>query len=424
MIKFPEKGSGVYDILEGWIRFEKESGFDKFEKNFFAVEGPKLISSRDIPWGDRVRHLVAEAYNRFMFFEDWVSSGVTRMHDEVVSMIGDLLGNQSAAGNITTGGSESNFCAMFTAKSRALSTGKSKPGRSASIVLPKTAHYSFFKACHLFDLTPIIVEPIPGTVYKVDPEAMREAVRGDTIAIVATAGTWPFGTVEPIAEIGKIAEDKDLYFHVDACIGGFLLPFLERGGYEMEIPEWDFRVKGVSSISADFHKNGMVPPPTSCIIYRNEELLNFARKIAYPKGCLTGSRSAGPIAAAWTMLKLAGLEGYITIAKKSMELTEIMLNGARQIGLKTVPENKVNFTTIYSDGYDLMPVIDELRKNGWIFKTTTSFQPVGISVIVMPQNEAQIEAFLDDLGKNMKLAEPIESKAKMKVYGPEYPMIY
>ena len=364
MIKFPEKGSGLYDILEDWIRFEKKSGFDKFEKNFFAVEGPKLISSRDIPWGDRVRNLVAEAYNRFLFFEDRISPGVTRMHDEVISMIGGLMRNQSAAGNITTRGSESNFCAMFTAKSRALSIGKSKRGRSASIVLPKTAHYSFFKGCHLFDLTPIIVEPIPGTVYKVDPEAMRRAVRSDTIAIVATAGTYPFGTVEPIAEIGEIAEEKELYFHVDACIGGFLLPFLEISGYEMEIPKWDFRVKGVSSISADFHKNGMVPPPTSCIIYRDNELLSFAKKIAYPKGCLTGSRPAGPIAAAWTMLKLVGIGGYITIAKKCMELTEIMLNGAKQIGLKTVPENKVNFTTIYSDEYDLMTVIDELRKNG------------------------------------------------------------
>ncbi len=424
MLKFPQKGSGKYEVLDRWIAFEKESGFDRFQKNLFAVEGPKLISSRDIPWGDEVRHSVAEAYNRFMFFEDWVSAGVTKMHDEVISMVGDILGNENAVGNITTGGSESNFCAMLAAKARALSTGKSKPGHNGSIILPKTAHYSFFKACHLFDLTPIIVEPIPGTVYKIDPEDMRRAVRDDTIAIVATAGTWPFGTVEPIGEIGEIAEEKDLYFHVDACIGGFLLPFLERGGYKMEIPRWDFRVKGVSSISTDFHKNGMVPPPASCIIYRDEELLNFAKKIAYPKGCLTGSRSAGPMAAVWTMLNLVGLEGYIAIARKSMELTETLLNGARQIELKTVPDCKVNFTSIYSDEYDLMPVVEELRKNDWIFKTTTSFPPVGISVIIMPQNESQIEAFIDDLKKNMKLAEPIKSKAEMKVYGPEYPMIY
>jgi tyrosine decarboxylase/aspartate 1-decarboxylase len=426
MVEFSQRGLSYYEVLERWIAFEKESGFDRFQKNLFAVEGPKLTSSPDIPWGDQVRHLVVEAYNRFMFFEDWVSTGVTKMHDEVISMVADILnlGSENAAGNVTTGGSESNFCAMFTAKSRALAIGKSKAGDSRSIVLPKTAHYSFFKACHLFDLTPIIVEPIPGTIYKINPEDMRRAIREDTIAIVATAGTWPFGTVEPIGEIGEIAEEKDLYFHIDACIGGFLLPFLERGGYKVEIPRWDFRVKGISSISADFHKNGMVPPPTSCIIYQNQELLNFAKKIAYPKGCLTGSRSAGPIAAAWTMLKLIGLEGYIAIAKKSMKLTETLLDGARQIGLKTVPDCKVNFTSIYSDEYDLMPVVEELRKKGWIFKTTTSFPPIGISVIVMPQNEGQIEAFIDDLKRNMKLAEPIKSKAEMKVYGLEYPMIY
>jgi glutamate/tyrosine decarboxylase-like PLP-dependent enzyme len=124
------------------------------------------------------------------------------------------------------------------------------------------------------------------------------------------------------------------------------------------------------------------------------------------------------------MLKLVGIEGYIAIARKCMELTETLLTGAQQIGLKTVPDNKVNFTSIYSDEYDLMPVIEELRNNGWIFKTTTSFQPVGIAVIVMPQNEGQIGPFLEDLKRNMRLAEPIKSKAEMKVYGSEYPMIY
>ncbi len=423
MAKFPQRGSGKYEILDRWIAFEKESDFDKYQKNLFAVEGPKLVSSRDIPWGDEVRHLVAEAYDRFMFFEDWVSAGVTKMHGEVISMVADMLGNENGVGNITTGGSESNFCAMFTAKSRALVTERTKPGHKPSIVLPKTAHYSFFKGCSLFDLEPIVVDPIPGTGYKIDPEEMRKAIREDTIAIVATAGTFPWGTVEPIEEIGKIAEEKDLYFHIDACVGGFLLPFLEKGGYDIEIPKWDFRVKGVSSISADVHKNGMVPPPCSCIIYRDEELLDYANKMAPPRGTITGSRAAGPIAAAWTMINLVGLEGYIAIARKSMELTEALLSGARQMGLKTVPDCKVNFTSIYSDEYDLMPVVDEMRKRDWIFMTTTSFPPIGISVIVMPQNEGQIEAFIDDLKKNMKLAIPIKSKADMKIYGPEYPGI-
>jgi glutamate/tyrosine decarboxylase-like PLP-dependent enzyme len=347
------------------------------------------------------------------------------MHAEVISMMGDILGNENAADNITTGGSESNFCAMLTAKSKALSTGKSKPRHNGSIVLPKTAHYSFFKGCHMFDLEPIVVDPIPGTIYKIDPKDMRKAVREDTIAIVATAGTYPYGTVEPIEEIGEIAEEKDLYFHIDVCFGGFILLFLEKGGYKLEIPKWDFRVKSISSIAADVHKNGMVPPPASCIIYRNEELLNFAKKMLRPKSAVTGTRAAGPIAASWTMLNLLGLEGYIAISKKSMELKEVLEDGVRQIpGLRVVPDSKINLALIYSDEYDLMPVIEQMRKNGWIFSTATYIPPIDISAIIMPQNDGQIEAFVDDLKKNMKFADPIKSKAEMKIYGPEYPMIY
>ena len=144
-----------------------------------------------------------------------------------------------------------------------------------------------------------------------------------------------------------------------------------------------------------------------------------------PKDTLTGSRAAGPIAASWTMLNLLGLEGYIPIAKKSMELKKALEDGVRQIpGLQIVPDSKINLALIYSDEYDLMPVIEQIRKNGWIFKTVTNPPPIGISAIIMPQNDGQIEAFVDDLKKNMRLAEPIKSKAEMKVYGPEYPMVY
>ena len=425
MLKFPEKGSDKYEVLDRRIAFERESGFREVSEKSFSGEGPGLTSSSDIPWGDEVRHLVIEAYKKFIFVQNWVSPGVMKMHEEVISMVGDLLGNQNPVGNMTTGGSESNLCAMFTAKAQALSTGKSKPGHNGSIVLPKTAHFSFAKACHLFDLTPIIVEPIPDTVYKIDPEDMRRAVREDTIAIVATAGTFPFGNVDPIEEIGEIAEEKELYFHIDACYGGFILPFLEKGGYKIEIPKWDFRVKGVSSIAADFHKNGLLPPPSSCIIYRNDKLLDFGKKIALPEGCLSGTRSGGPMAAAWTMLNLVGLEGYIAIAKRSMELKEALEEGARQIGLKTVPDSKINLALIHSDEYDLMSVIQKLRQDGWIIRPLGVFPPVGFLAILWPQNSiGQIEAFLEALKEKMKLAELIKSKAEMKVYALGYPTLY
>jgi glutamate/tyrosine decarboxylase-like PLP-dependent enzyme len=345
-----------------------------------------------------------------------------QMHDETVAMVGDLLGQENAVGNITTGGSESNLCAVLSAKSQALATGKSRPGHNGSMVLPRTAHYSFFKAGHLFDIEPIVVDPVPGTFYKIDPEDMRRAVREDTVLMIATAGVWPFGTVDPIAEIGETAEEKDLYFHVDGCFGGFILPFLEKGGHDMKIPAWDFRVKGVCSISADFHKNGMVPPPASCIVFRDEEHLSFARKIAPPNGCLTGTRATGPMVAAWTMLNLVGLEGYIAISRKSMELRKTLEDGIKQIaGLELLPDSKINMVVIYSREYDLMPVITELRKYGWVFAIQPTPPPISLQIIAMPQNDGQIEPFLDELKRAMKLAQPIKSVADIKTYREEYP---
>jgi len=131
------------------------------------------------------------------------------------------------------------------------------------------------------------------------------------------------------------------------------------------------------------------------------------------------------MAAAWTMLNLVGLEGYIAIAKRSMELKEALEEGARQIGLKTVPDSKINLALIHSDEYDLMSVIQKLRQDGWIIRPLGVFPPVGFLAILWPQNSiGQIEAFLEALKEKMKLAEPIKSKAEMKVYALGYPTLY
>jgi len=185
--------------------------------------------------------------------------------------------------------------------------------------------------------------------------ARAKAVREDTIHIIGTAGIWPFGTIDPIEKIGEIAEEKDLYFHVDSCFCGFILPFLEKGGHYKtgEIPKWDFRVKSVCSKSADLHKNSMVPPPASCIIFRNGELFDFAKN-APPHGCLSGTRGTGPLAASWTMLNRLGLEGYIAISRKSIEMKEAIEDGISQMpGLKVLPDSKINILVAYSDEYDL-----------------------------------------------------------------------
>jgi len=422
IVNLPEKGVGEYQALERLIAAEKKSHFDQSRKQFFSASS-HLASSPSLPWADRAVRFVEEAWRRFMHGHQLNNIGGMELEGEVISMMSDLLGNENAVGNITTGGSESIFCAWLACKSRARSTGKGKLGHNGSIVLPITAHYSHFKACNMFDMEPIVVRPIPGSFTKVAPEDIRRAVREDTIGILGTAGDYPYGTIDPIEEIGEIAEEKDLYFHVDACFGGLILPFLEKGGYNIEIPKWDFRVKGVSSISVDFLKNGMVPAPSSCILFRNEELLNFAQTIAPPRGCITGTISTGPIAGTWAMLNLLGLEGYIATSRKMMELHDTLKAGVAQIpGLKVVPDSKVNLLVVYSDEYDLMPVIQELRSKGWVMATAIPPRPISISLVTFPINDGQVEPFLADLKKDMRLAEPIKPE-KMKVYGLEYPML-
>jgi glutamate/tyrosine decarboxylase-like PLP-dependent enzyme len=169
----------------------------------------------------------------------------------------------------------------------------------------------------------------------------------------------------------------------------------------------------------------MVPPPASCIVFRNEELLDFARKIAPPNGCITGTRATGPMVAAWTMLNLVGLEGYIAISRKSMELKKTLEDGVRQIsGLKLLPDSKINMAVVYSQEYDLMPVITKLRQKGWIFAIQPTPPPISLQIVTMPQNDGQVDPFLDELKRAMKLAQPIKSAADIRKYREEYPTVF
>lgn len=265
--------------------------------------------------------------------------------------------------------------------------------------MPIHQHYSAFKGCALFGIEPITVSPRTERVWEIDPEDVRAAVREDTIAIFATAGVWPYGTVDPILEIGKIAAEHDLYLHVDACFGGFVIPFLERAGYyDTPLEPWDFRVPAVSSISADLHKNGMVPPPCSLILFRDQELLEMAKVICPPSGVMTGTRPTGPVAAAWTMMRSVGLEGFKKMSLFTIGLRDTIMAGCRRIeGVEVTYGSKMNLFAVYSRTLDLRPAIEALRAKGWTVSTKPTPPPVCLVLVTMPQNAGQAEAFVADL---------------------------
>jgi glutamate/tyrosine decarboxylase-like PLP-dependent enzyme len=422
--KLPQKGLGHYEIQDRLIAFERASHFATFERNLFD-EGPHLTSSPSLPWGDAIRERVVQAWVRFMHGEIWHTGvGARQMEREVISMMGAMFGNPEAVGFITSGGSESDICALIAAKGRAFCKRYPEVDRSKiestydvvfripefekesrSIVMPYHSHYSLYKGCAMLGLEAIPVSPIEGTYYKINPDDIRAAIREDTIGIVGTAATWPFGTIDPIEEMGKIAEEYDLYFHVDACFGGFIIPFLERSGYyDPPLAPWDFRVPSVCSISADLHKNGMVPPPASSLYFRNAGMKNYARLFAPPFGAVSGTRATGPIAASWTMLMSLGIEGYTAISRHTIRLQEQLNKAISKIpGLKVLPDSKINLSVIYSEKYDLRPVVKALAEQEWCVSSHDVPPPVGICICCMPQNDGQIDAFVAVLEEQLKV---------------------
>jgi glutamate/tyrosine decarboxylase-like PLP-dependent enzyme len=385
-------------------------------------EGRHLVSCDSLPWGDEVRERVVQAYLQFIHGEMWATGdGAREMQGEITSMIGGLLGAANAEGRITTGGTESILSAMACAKHRAytrrfpgIEPGQrfSRPGapvepnkpfleferQSKSVVMPIHQHYSAFKACALFGLEPVTVSPRTERVWEIDPDDVRAAIREDTVAIFATAGVWPYGTIDPIREMGRIAEEFDLYFHVDACFGGFVIPFLELAGYyDPPLDPWDFRVSAVSSISADLHKNAMVPPPCSLILFRDESLLEMAKVISPPSGVMTGTRATGPVAAAWTMMRALGLEGFKQMSLFTIGLRDGMMAGCQGIeGIEVSDASKMNLFAVYSRTIDLRPAIKALRAKGWTVSTKPTPPPVCLTLVTMPQNAGQVEAFVSD----------------------------
>jgi glutamate/tyrosine decarboxylase-like PLP-dependent enzyme len=403
MSTFPS-GISLAELERDLDRLEIRSRFAETASNLFD-EGPHLVDTPLTPWGDELRERSVEAYRRFIHGETWITGGGAReMEADVIGWLGGLLGAEYAAGFISSGGSESNMCAILTAKQLA---GR----RGGSVVFPDNGHYSLHKLCRMFDLDAIAVPAPEGQLDRVDPAAIEAAIRSDTVAIIATAGTWAFGSVDPIAEIGEIAERHDIYLHVDGAFGGYILPFLERSGYDRDIPPWDFRVPGVKSISADLHKNGMAPPPAGTLLFRDAELLAAAKEICPPNGTMSGTRGTGPIAGAWTMVRLLGEPGYTAVSLASMAMRDELNAGVASIdGLRVHPGSRINMSLIHSTTIDLRPAAERLRERGWMFAARPVPAPVSMVLVPMPHNTGRIQPFLADLAEAVTDAPPIDAE--------------
>lgn len=344
------------------------------------------MKSNDIDWqhgraplyvfkaSDELYELGRDAFFEF-FSENALGAkrafhSVNRMQDDVVSMaLGLFNGPEAAQGFMTTGGTESivqaiQACRDWWRKQR------KEPTLRGNIVAAETVHPAFDKGGKLMDIE---VRRAPaGADFRADVSAMEALIDDQTIMLVGSAPCFPFGVIDPIAEIGKLAERRGLWLHVDACVGGYLAPFARMIG--RDIPDFDFTVPAVSSISADLHKFGFCPKPASTVFYRTAEKAEFHHFdfANWPNGRFTtstivGTRPAGGVAAAWAAFQFLGQEGYKQIARDLMSFIDAYKAGISDIaGLKIHGRPHLSIVSYGSDEFDVFRIAEIMSAKGWL----------------------------------------------------------
>ena len=289
MLRLPKKGVASDMVLERMKALREQ------DANWHGGKTWSLVYHA----GDQVTELLKEAY--IMFFSEnglnpMAFPSLNTFEAEVVAMTGALLGGDAeTAGNMTSGGTESILMAVKTAREWAKAR---RPGLGVpEMILPATAHPAFDKAAHYFGVKSVRIPILED--FRADVAAARAAISDTTILIVGSAPSYPQGVVDPIAELAQIAQEHDLLFHVDACVGGFMLPFVRRLGYP--VPDFDFSVPGVTSISVDLHKYAYAAKGASVILYRNKALRRHQFFVQtdwsggiYASPTMTGTRPGGP----------------------------------------------------------------------------------------------------------------------------------
>ena len=327
-----------------------------------------------------------------------------RIQSEVVGITADLLNAPEGAGGfMTSGGTESILMAVKAARERArIERGITEP----EIVLPTSAHAAFHKGASYFGLT---VRSVPvRDDFRADVDAMAAAITERTALVVGSAPQYPQGVIDPIAELAPLAVEVGANFHVDACMGGFVLPFMEMLGHELA--PWDFRVDGVTSMSADLHKLGYAPKGASVILHRTKELRSHQTFVFdqwlggfYASPGMQGTRSALPMATAWATLHHLGREGYLRLTDLTLKTAARMREGIGDIdGVAVLGEPDAHLLAMVSEpGHDLdvFAVGDALAERGWFHDRQTP--PDSLHSTVSPGNAPVIEEYLDDLATSV-----------------------
>lgn len=310
--------------------------------------------------------------------------GTVKLEREAIRYLTELLNGKNAVGFIVTGGTEANLLALLAARNKAKTN-------NPEVVLPQSAHFSFNKICSMLCIKPVYAKL--GNTFQVEPLNVEECINENTIAIVGTAGTAELGAIDPIDKLSEIALEHEIYLHVDAALGGLILPFMENA------PPFDFRVRGVNSITVDPHKIGMSIIPAGGILFRDDTYLEHIKtETPYltegTQYTFVGTRSGASAAATWAVFETLGREGYANIVKRCLSLTNLLASQLKKRGLTLVMEPALNIVAFRAKDAKYLAAI--LRQRGWFVSYVPRFNC--IRIIVMPHTKKKhIMAFLKEL---------------------------
>jgi glutamate/tyrosine decarboxylase-like PLP-dependent enzyme len=387
----PEEGKPYEEILAQLGQFGKDDPLYREGKTWSLVYYLDQAYTEFLQTA-YARYFSANGLNPTAF------KSLKRLEKEVLKFTAELLHvDDNACGVMTSGGTESCLLAVKTYRDLGKAKGISKP----EMILPETAHVAWDKGGEYFGVK-IKRAPLAPD-YGVDTDAVRKLAGKNTVMILGSAPEYPHGIIDPIGKLGEIAQAHHIPLHVDACVGGYILPFIEANGNKL--PVWDFRVPGVTSISADIHKYGFAAKGASCILYRS--IGYFKHQIFvnqdWPGGvfaspALLGTRPGGAYAAAWAAVQANGRKGYMALANRAMDAANQLKEGIRAIGgLEIIGEPQASLFAYRSTSpqLNIYAVGDEMERKGWLVDRLQ--RPDALHAMVTAGHDRVVGQYLADL---------------------------
>ena len=368
-----------------------------------ATFGDRWLNDRGLLIDDGAFQVAKKAYDTF-FTKNNSSSVIKPLESELIAWVLDLFhGGSNAAGVLTSGGSESLFLAAAAAFARKKAADNEGPYEA---VIPETGYPTFEKYSRYLGYS---VRRVPvDRAYRADPDAIDAAITDKTFMILGSMPSWAHGASDPIPALAEVAAAKDVWLHVDACVGGMLAPFGRDLG--REIASFDFELPGVSSISVDFHKYGYSAKGVSGLFFKDRVLAENQTFVFddwsagyYRSPVLTGTRSGGSIASAWAVAKYLGREGYKRRAAQVFKARDKIVDTVESNpNLTLLGGADLGTVAIGSDTIDIAAVSSSLGKTGWSVNYLTA--PDGIQLVLGPVVDSYIDAFVEDLQKAADVA--------------------